>query len=281
MNKKINILGIYIDAITKKEAIGEFENFFIHQKKIIIATINPEFIMNAQKDSEFRDILNSCNLKLADGMGLLWAAKFNSIKFTNIPILRTIQIFFVWTLSLLFFPIFLKLFKSPIPERIAGVDFVWEIARYSNNHKLGIFLLGSGPTIAERTALELQTQIYGLKISGVHSGGTEDTKEIIKSVNHSKADILMVAFGSPKQERWLDENLKKTTARVGIGVGGSFDFISGLRKRAPKIFQISGFEWLYRLLQEPKRFKRQLNLPKFAFMILYEKLFKNVTTKEI
>lgn len=279
MSKIINILDIKIDALTKAEAISKLDNFVQHKKKNRIATINTEIIVNAQSDEEFKEILLQNNLRLADGIGVLWGAKFDSINFTHIPIIKHLEIIIVWLFSLLTLPLFLKIFPSPIPERIAGADFVWDIARYANDNSLKLFLLGGAPTVAERTALELQTKIYGLKIAGVHSGGPKDTNEIVSVINNSKADIIMVAFGAPKQEKWLFENLKKTTCKIGIGVGGSFDFIAGVRKRAPKFVQKIGFEWLYRLIQEPKRLKRQLSLPRFALILLKNKLITNNNNK--
>lgn len=268
---RIKILDIGIDPVTKEEAIEKIDKLLLSDKKRLLCTVNTEFIEIANKDTEFKDIINHSYLNLADGVGVLWAAKFNSFKIKKSPF-SSFLLFLYWLFTLILIPFRPSFFKNPIPERITGADFIWDISRFAcaNNYK--IFLLGGMPTVAERTALQLQTKVYGLKVAGVHSGSPKDTDEIIESVNKSKADIIFVAFSAPEHTKWLDQNMKKMCCKLGVGVGGTFDFIAGTKQRAPKVMQRLGLEWLYRLVQEPKRIKRQLSLPTFSIRVLQDKI---------
>lgn len=271
---KSSVLGVKIDLIKLNNLLDRFKAYLAQKKSHIVCTVNAEFIVTAQHDPDFKDILNSkSSLNIADGIGPIWAMKFLSFKEINLPIIRPIAILLEWFLSIVLIPIYPSFFKNPESERISGANLIWDIAKMAKKDNYKIFLLGGAPTIAERTALKLQTEIYGLKIAGVNSGNPEkETAEMINSINKSKTDILLVAFGHAKQEKWLDANLPKTTARLGIGLGGAFDFVAGKRKRAPKFIQKIGLEWFYRLVQDPRRIKRQLAIPYFMWLVLLEKL---------
>jgi N-acetylglucosaminyldiphosphoundecaprenol N-acetyl-beta-D-mannosaminyltransferase len=214
-------------------------------------------------------------LNIPDGVGVLWAAWFSSLKFSK-NYASIIPIFLTWLGSILLIPFYPRLFREPLPERIPGSDFIWPIVRLAAEKKYRVFLLGGAPTIAERVALKLQTVIPDLRIAGVHSGGPKESEEIVECINKSRADIVIVAFGAPKQEKWLHKYLPKTYCKIGIGLGGTFDFIAGTRKRAPIFFQKTGLEWLYRLIQEPKRIKRQLAIPILMGKVLAEKIKHNL-----
>ena len=276
--KKVEILGVTINSITSDHLQAAIEKFLDSKGPNLICTPNTEFIVTAQEDAYFKEILNNTSkLNLPDGFGLLWAAKFNTLPVPNVKVIREIVIFFEWIFSLIIIPITPNFFKNPIRDRITGADFTKDIARIAAEKNSRIFLLGGAPTVAERTALQLQTEIPNLKIGGVNSGKKEMVSEIIGAINKSRSEILLVAFGSPKQEKWLAENLLKTKCKIGVGVGGSFDFIAGIKKRAPKWVQKSGLEWLFRLIQEPGRIKRQMALPKFMWLVLENRL-RNIKT---
>ncbi|OQA04611.1 MAG: putative N-acetylmannosaminyltransferase [bacterium ADurb.Bin400] len=269
----IEILGIKLHPVTHEEALLKLKEFSVKEGSYLVCTPNVEFVVKAQKDSEFYDILNNYSaLNLVDGVGLLWASRFLAYKSPTKPVFHEIITTIQWILSLSLLPLILKYTEGPIPEKISGSDFILSVCRFAADNKLKVFLLGGAPTVAERTALHLQTDIFNLRIAGVHSGTPKETRQIIDVIKKSKADILLVAFGAPKQEKWLRQNLEKTGCKIGIGLGGSFDFIAGVRKRAPLWVRRAGFEWLYRLIQEPKRFYRQLALPKFALTVLVAKL---------
>jgi N-acetylglucosaminyldiphosphoundecaprenol N-acetyl-beta-D-mannosaminyltransferase len=275
MSGSIKILGTKLDSITHIEAKTRFAKLFELKSKSIVTTPNTEMVINAKKDIAFAKILNEeSRLNLPDGIGTLWAARYNSLYSPKTPVIREIVLTLEWLLSIITMPLFIKMFKEPLPEKISGSDFILDIANIAAENKYRIFLLGGAPTVAERTSLKLQTDIYGLRVGGVFSGRADETDKIVELVNKSKADILLVAFGAPKQEKWLSDNLKKTCAKVGVGLGGSFDFIAGVRPRAPRLIQKIGFEWLYRLAIEPSRITRQMTIPYFMWLVLVQKLSK-------
>lgn len=272
---EIKILDIKINNISFAAANQKLEMFLKSKTSALICTPNAEMIVAATKDPYLKDILNErSNLNLPDSFGLLWAARFEALPVPKIKILRELTIFLEWIISIILIPFLPCLYHRPIPEKISGSDFIWEITKFSDVNRLKIFLLGGGPTVTERAALELQTKNPDVKIAGVHSGSSENYNEINSAIRKSRAEILLVAFGAPKQEKWLAENLSKTGCKIAIGLGGTFDFVSGMKKRAPKWMQKSGLEWLFRLIQEPSRLKRQLALPEFLFLVLLEKLNK-------
>lgn len=196
---------------------------FLNEDKLHqIATVNPEFVMASQKDTEFRNILNSVDLAVPDGIGLQWAAKFLHL---------------------------------PIGERITGVDLTWEIAKLAAEGGYSIYLLGAKEGIAAQVAQKLKIIYPNLTIAGVYAGSPEE-EGIAAKINQTKADILLVAFGAPKQEKFIFQNRHKLTVKLAMGVGGTFDYIAGTVSRAPKWMRVIGLEWLYRLICQPKRFGR-------------------------
>lgn len=269
----VEILDVKFDAITLSQAEERVLEFLHSSQKSIITTPNTEFVMRAQTDADFREVLNSkSRLNLPDSYGILWAAKFLSINFPKNQYLRVILVPLVWFFSLLFLPILSPFYKKPIPERISGADFIWTISKIAAKNNSKIFLLGGSPTVAERAALKLQTDIFDLRVAGVYSGDKSNVHEAIEAINRSRADILLVCFGAPYQENWLAENLRKTDCKIGIGLGGTFDFVANNVPRAPLWMRRIGLEWLFRLIAEPKRIKRQFVLPQFAWLILKKKI---------
>ncbi|MDO8444189.1 MAG: WecB/TagA/CpsF family glycosyltransferase [bacterium] len=270
----VDILGVTIDNVSLFEAESRLIGFVESNHKSIITTPNTEFIIRAQTDDEFRDILNlKSKLNLPDSYGVLWAARFLSLVTPKNKYLKFILTPVIWLLSLIFLPVMPRFYHRPLQEKISGSDFIWSIAKVSAMNKYRVFLFGGGATVAERAALKLQTDVHDLRIAGVYPGDlTKPTAEIIEAINRSRADIVLVCLGSPVQERWLAENLAKTCCKVGIGLGGTFDFIAIIVPRAPLWMRRSGLEWLYRLFVEPKRLRRQFALPKLAWLVLKEKL---------
>jgi len=275
----MKFFDIKFDAITKNTALVKLDGFFEKSSPSLITTTNAELLMHAMIDDEFKTILNKAALNLVDGTGIIWGYGVVKSWRPNIVVLKHLYVFFHWFFSLLFLAFFLLYYKKYIPEKVSGSDFVWDIAKCAAKNKKTIFLfgykLGLDPNVVEKTSLKLQTAIYDLKIAGTHSGteSIAEEKEICTLIKKSNADILMLGLGSPRQEKWLAKNLKKTGCHVGIGLGGTFDFIAGSQKRAPKFIQKVGFEWLWRLCQNPKRFKRQISsLPKFALLVLINRM---------
>ena len=267
------ILDIKIDSLDVEEAVLRLSEMMEMERPSIICTPNTEFLIKARHDEEFKKILNTkSKLNLPDSYGLLWAARFLTLSAPKVPVFREIIILLEWILSLILLPILSRLYHYPLKEKISGSDFIRDIARFAAKNKYRVFLFGGAPVVAEQTALKLQTDVFDLRIAGMFHGDLTREDEAIEAMKKSRADILLVCLGAPLQEKWLDANLAKTGCKIGVGLGGTFDFIAKIVPRAPRFMQKSGLEWLYRLVVEPKRFKRQFALPQLAFLVLRDKL---------
>ena len=272
--RKVNILGVPIDSFGREESIRFIDQKISTKKPIFITTVNVEFLFRALNDSAVLDMLNNSSLNFADGIGVLWAAKFLSLDLPKDKFLRYIIGFFKLFGSLAAIILYPKYLKKPIPERISGSDFIWDLSNYAAKNDLRIFLLGGDPTVPEQAAIKLQTDIYQLKVAGTYEGSPklQDETKILELMKKDKPDVLFVAYGVPAEELWLERNLAKTGCKIGIGVGGTFDFLAGRRKRAPKFVRSIGLEWLWRLILEPKRYRRQIALPKLVWRVFKHKL---------
>ncbi len=255
----IELLGIKINDLKKKDILDKISNFMEDNlKSHYIVTPNPEMVMRAYYDYHFQFILRSADLAIPDGVGLLWAAKFLSLK-SGRSILRSPGI--VWQmiyteLSLIFYPSYCR---KIVPDRIAGTDLIDDISGLAEKKNQSIFFLGADPGIAKKASEKLKIKYVNLNITGFLSVPATKKSEsyIINQINKSGADIVFVAFGAPKQEKWIASNINKcSSVKLMIGVGGAFDFISDKIKRSPTIMRKIGIEWLYRLFKEPWRFKR-------------------------
>ncbi len=243
---KIDILGIKIDTNTKEEILEEIENCFDFNNKFYITTPNPEIILKSLKNEKYKNVLNNSYISIPDGIGVVIASRF--------------------------------LYKKKcIKERISGSDFVYDLLKICEEKNKRVFLLG-GNTKEELDKVEsnLLDKFNNLVISGKNIGYNKKnlilgenytlidienkTNALIEQINCSNSDVILVALGAPKQELWIYENINSlNTIKIAIGIGGTFDFISGYKKRAPKFFIKLNLEWLFRLIQEPKRIKRIFN----------------------
>lgn len=241
--KKVKILGIKINNVTFLGALKEIESFIESGKPHQVATVNSEFIMAAQKDAEFRKILNSSDLAVPDGTGLIFASGFLYGR------------------------------KYKLKERVTGVDLVWELAKMASENDWSIYFLGAAPGVAKKATNKLRLIYQNLKIAGASIGEPKfSQKQIVHEIKKSKADILLVAYGAPKQDKFIYKNLNKLGVKVAIGVGGSFDFITGIQKRAPVWMRKIGLEWLWRLIREPKRAGRIFTATvKFPWKVFWSK----------
>lgn len=273
---KIELLGINIDTFDKEDIVKKISSFMDDNlKSHYIVTPNPEMVMRAYHDYHFQFILRDADLAIPDGIGLLWAAKFLSLK-SGRSILRSLRI--VWQmiyseLSLIFYPSFCR---KILPDRITGTDLIDDIARLSEKKNQSIYFLGAASGIAEKASAELKKKFIDLKIAGCLSVSATKKNEsyIINQINKSGAEIVLVAFGAPKQEKWIASNINKcSSVKLMIGVGGAFDFISGAIKRSPALMRKLGLEWLFRLIKEPRRGKRIYTaVVRFPLMTLSYKL---------
>jgi N-acetylglucosaminyldiphosphoundecaprenol N-acetyl-beta-D-mannosaminyltransferase len=235
--ESVDILGVKISRIDYDSAIRVIERFLRSGKKHYVVTPNPEFIVLAQKDHEFREILNRADLAIPDGVGLR------------------------------------------VGTRVTGTDLMLKLCQIAAEKGYSVFLLGGRNGVAEEAAKRLKERFANLNIVGTSEGDPLSNfqfpiyfalRNTLRAGNFQSAiDFLFVAYGAPKQEKWIAKNLPQIPVKVAMGVGGAFDFIAGRRKRAPKILRRLGLEWLWRLLQEPQRLPRILNATiRFPLLIL-------------
>lgn len=237
---KVEILGVKVDSLTMTQTVAQIENLIALKKNSLIATANAEMLMMATQDEELRKILNSAEIVTADGAGTVWAAH--------------------------------KL-GYEMPERVAGYDLVQELMKISPAKSYKIFLFGAAPGIADKAKLKAEELYPGIKIVGTRNGyfSEDDEPEIIAQIKNAQPDILLAALGVPKQEKWLFKNKTELNVPVSIGVGGSFDVMAGVVKRAPLWMQKAKLEWLFRAMLQPSRAGRLTALPKFVFKVYASK----------
>ena len=231
------ILGVPVDRVGEEEALARIETFLQKGGAYQVVTVNPEFVMAAQRDREFLQVLRSADLSLPDGVGLLWASRWLGV---------------------------------PLKERVAGVDVVRRVARIAAKGGYRLFLLGAAEGVAEAAAERLKEENPGLAVAGAYAGSPnpDEEREIVEMIKEAKPHILLVAYGAPQQDLWIYRNRERLGVPVAMGVGGALDFISGKARRAPGWMQRLGLEWLHRLIYEPWRWRRMLALPKFAWLVL-------------
>jgi N-acetylglucosaminyldiphosphoundecaprenol N-acetyl-beta-D-mannosaminyltransferase len=236
--KIVNIFNIPIFSGSKDEVLTLIKGVLARKKENFwIATVNPEFVMNACKDRDFNDILQKTNLNVIDGVGLAWAVKRKTGK---------------------------------RPEIVAGSDLVDDLCRLSRVNNWNIYFLGGFGDRSKRTA-EYFKKKYKTKVAGSYCGlAIGEDEKILKELKGKKIDILLVAYGMKRQEEWIVRNLSKLKVGMVMGVGRSFDYYSGDLKRAPIFWRKFGLEWFYSLIRQPSRIKRQLVLPKFFLKVLFQ-----------
>lgn len=244
----LRILGVRIDDVTTAEARDRVVALVAGGGAHQIATVNPEFIMAAQRNPAFAQALDNTALNVPDGVGVLWAA---------------------------------RRLGRPLRERVAGVDLLEHLCAAGSQHRWRAFFLGARDGVAERAAAIMAFKYTGLLVTGTYAGSPrpEDEAEIVARVRKARPNLLFVAYGAPAQDLWLARNLAliHDTSRpageppglVGMGVGGAFDFLAGAQQRAPRWMQEAGLEWLYRLLREPRRWRRQLALVEFVWRVAW------------
>lgn len=259
MQEEITIMNVRFNNVSMDEAV----DFVLRNTdQGYICTPNPEMLLECENNPKFLKILNASQLNIPDGIGILWAATQIQNKSSKIKALTELP----------FIALAPKRFQNPLKQRVTGTDLVQEICKKAAHTHLRIFFLGAKPGIAENAAEKLEKKYHGLKICGTYAGSPaqEDFETIKELIDKQQPDILFVAYGAPKQEIWIQQNLHKfPSVKKAIGIGGAFDFIAGKRKRAPKLMQKFGLEWLFRLAQEPSRIKRIFDATiKFPFKLI-------------
>lgn len=241
MKDKIRILTLNINNINMQDLLQELQVILDSKnKKKIIFTPNSEIAVLAFDDSDFSHMLNRADYLIPDGAGLLLAA---------------------------------RILNRNLKERVAGYDLMKNLLNIINGREGSIYFLGGRADVIELAVKNIRREMEDINIAGYHHGYFDQNKKvkIIKEINQKEPDILLVGMGVPRQEEFLDHNIDSLNIKIGLTVGGSFDVLAGKIKRAPLWMQKIYLEWFYRLLQEPKRFKRMFRLPRFIFLNLKEK----------
>jgi len=241
MRNTIEIVGVKVDNVNYIEAEKKVQEYLEGDKLNMIFTPNGEMLLNAVKNREFENVLNEAQLVIPDGIGVVIASKF---------------------------------YGTPLKERVTGVDLTNRILAIAAERGKKVYMLGAAKEVVTAAADKVKEQYKGLNIVGIRDGyfSEDDEAEIIEDINNKETDILLVALGVPKQEFFIYNHRNELKVKLAIGIGGSLDVISGRLKRAPEFYQKNGLEWLYRLIQEPSRLKRIMNLPKFIMLALYDSI---------
>ena len=236
MAERVNILGVDVDAVTMAEAVDVVRRAMDTRAGVMVATANAEMLMRATHDEELRHILNASALVVPDGAGTVWAARH---------------------------------LGHTMPERVAGYDLAQELLRCAPAEGRRIYFFGSAPGVAEKAKAKAEQLYPGIEIVGVRNGffSPADNAAIIAEIRAARPDLLLVALGVPKQEKWIAAHLAELDVPVAIGVGGTLDVMAGVMKRAPYWMQRAKLEWLFRGLMQPKRAGRLLALPKFVLKV--------------
>lgn len=239
--ESVSLLGIRIDCLSMGEAIEDFERYIAEKRPHHVVTADASMVVTARRDSELAAIVQKADLVTPDGAGLLWAS---------------------------------KLLGRPILHRVSGVDLVAELARLSARKGYRLYFLGAAPGVADAAAQNLRERFAGAQIVGTRHGffTPADEAGIVDDIAKAQPDVLLVAFGIPKQEKFIDRHKDALGVPILIGVGGSFDVYSGRVKRAPKWMQNRGLEWLYRLWQNPRKLGKVMTLPQFALLAIRARL---------
>lgn len=236
MKEKVNILGLYFDNITKVRLLDELKNRLENKKKTFLVTSNPEIVMFAQKNEEYKKTLERADYIIADGIGVIYGS---------------------------------RIIKNALPERIPGFDLMVDLLKLANEKNLRVYFLGAKQETLDLVLQNVKRDYPKLNIAGSHNGYFDiDNHEVAHNVKIAQADLIFVALGFPKQEKWIEKNIEQADKGLFIGVGGSFDVLAGTVKRAPLIWQKLNVEWLYRLLRQPSRWKRMLALPYFIIKMI-------------
>jgi N-acetylglucosaminyldiphosphoundecaprenol N-acetyl-beta-D-mannosaminyltransferase len=243
--RSLEILGVRVDDAGYDDLLSHIDAFVSSGKAHQIVTINAEMLVAAQRDASLARVLNEAALNVADSVGVTMAA---------------------------------RLLGTDLKERVTGSDGIYRLATHCARMGYRPFFLGAGPGVAQETAARLVARNPDLQVAGWYAGSPqpEDEDEVIARVRKASPDLLLVAYGVPAEELWIARHRQRLGVPAMIGVGGTFDFVAGLTSRAPVWMRRAGLEWLYRLIREPWRWRRQLALPRFLLLVLRQKLSRNL-----
>ena len=266
----VSILGVRVDNVTMEEAVSRVGEMVAAGGSHYVVTPNAEFVVAAQTDSEFRGILNRADLAIPDGVGILAAAKYLTSDFSAKPWFFRLVLYFIYGLQIGWAVLFDRKFLDVVSSRVSGSDLVPRLVQNASRKGWSVFLLGAERGVAERVS-QLLTNCYpSLRVLGALSGNPKlrfdkEVRGAVKDISRGEhIDLLFVAYGHKKQEKWIADHMGKIKVPWMIGVGAAFDFHAGTVKRAPLLFRKAGLEWLYRVCFEPRMIKRNI----FSFMVI-------------
>ncbi|HXB04315.1 MAG TPA: WecB/TagA/CpsF family glycosyltransferase [Candidatus Angelobacter sp.] len=230
------VLGVRVDCLDMKATLDRIAQLVGGGGSHLVATVNPEFIMRARRDPEFARVLESADLCLADGTGVVWAARRQGCS---------------------------------LAAPVTGTDLVPPLAALCAKRGFRLFLLGADPGVADDLAVRLRVEHPELAVAA-HAGSPDPSADeaTLSLIRAHRAQLVLVAFGAPKQELWIDRLKDRAGVAVGIGVGGAFDYLTGRVPRAPLWMRRAGLEWLFRLVRQPWRIRRMAVLPVYAIKVL-------------
>lgn len=227
-------MGVDVTTLNEQQLMKQIEEDIQQNQKVRIVAINPEKIMMAEQDPSLRQLLNESTYQIPDGIGVSIASKLSG---------------------------------GAVRGRVTGIGMMENLLTLANNKQLKIFMYGATSETVQQAAQNIKERFPNLIVAGTLDGYVKDIQQIITAINEVQPHILFVALGSPKQELFIKNNMEQLNVNVFQGVGGSFDVFSGHVKRAPELFQKTGTEWLFRLIKQPSRIKRQLALPMFLVKV--------------
>lgn len=237
---KVRIYGVPISKMSMDQTVAYLTNVIEQRQPHQVITANPIMVMAAQDDPAYLSMMQRAELIVPDGTGVVWAAKYVG---------------------------------EPVVERVPGYDLIHELMKVGESKSWKVYLLGASNEVIQAAAEKLRTAYPRIKLVGVRDGYFKDEQdaEVIQDIVDAAPDLLFVGRSAANQEPWIGKYKQQIGVPVMMGVGGSFDVLSGKLKRAPVLFQKLRLEWFYRLMQEPWRYKRMLLLPKFALKVMRDK----------
>ena len=236
--KKEQYLGVNVITLNYDEIIEDIKKRMEEGLTSTIIAVNPEKVITASKDEQIKTLINDATYQIPDGVGILIASRLKG---------------------------------GRVHSRVTGVDMMDRLLKFASDEGKKVFMYGAKEEVVATAKAKIEEKYPSIRITGYSNGYTKDQDELVRKINESGAEIIFVALGSPRQELWIRDHMKDLNVKVYQGVGGSFDVFAGNVKRAPSFFRKAGLEWFYRLITDPKRFKRQLALPKFLFKIITKK----------
>lgn len=240
MDSYVSILNVPFSTLDQRKTVRWTVERVERNEKVHMVTANPEIVMLARREPDLLAILQKADIVTPDGIGIVWAARQKG---------------------------------RPLPERVAGYDLMHALMYEADRRGWGVFLIGADEQTNERAFRTLARQYPGARMAGRRNGyfQEEETPEVIEGINEARPALLFVGLGAPRQERWISAHIDRLDVCVAVGVGGSLDVLAGRVKRAPRFWQNVHLEWLYRLLAQPSRWRRQMDLPRFVLSVLRDR----------